>query len=91
MTELKLNFGKYKGQDPMGLVGRDEQYVFWLLDCRKGGKFIKEDMYQYLQHKVADRCVMPFGKHKGLLISYLRIHETDYINWLAKNSDLNWL
>lgn len=87
---MELSFGKYKGTDPMDLVGKDESYIFWLL--KDGSKFINNlSMKCYIRDKVLPHCQFPFGKHKGKTFAHMYNHEMDYLDWLLQNTNHKWI
>lgn len=81
MSDLKIQFGKYKDVLLSDLIYSDPGYCKWL----NNQEFTDANIKEYIQANVSMEPIMRWGKYKGKLLSY--IHNTDYkyIKWLLGN------
>ena len=87
-TDLIITFGKsHKGQSVEDLIKTEPLYCKWLLSQ----PFLETNytlIFNYLTNNLTKDDLLPFGKHKGKTVAYIKESDPKYIEWLKKN---NWV
>ncbi|GMF37510.1 unnamed protein product [Phytophthora lilii] len=74
-----LNFGKYKGVDPMSLLGEDIHYIRWLFGSNMILSSDKQELKELLM-----ATPIHFGKFEGQTFNQLKANNPGYYYWVKR-------
>jgi hypothetical protein len=79
-NERLLEFGKYKNESPVSLLGRDDGYIHYLLGSDYLTSYQRESIAELLP-----LTAIQFGKFRHKTFKWLKHNQSGYYNWIKAN------
>lgn len=82
MTELTIQYGKYKGRLIDDIIKDDFNYAKWMFNQ----PFTSDELKSYIEASIdVNDYVIKFGKYKHKSISWIKKNDKIYLEWLKNN------
>lgn len=86
-TLNELTFGKYKGRTVDSLVGKDDNYIQWLI----GGNICygvgDNELWNHIRLNLLPKTAIQFGKYKENTFEWIKSNDMSYYRWIKNKCD----